>query len=464
MIAAAQDKKQIVSTNFNTDDIMRLVLKADSVKSHREQTKELAKQFATTYDGMRRLWEFVKKGVRYTADPPDKQYVRSPARAWQDRNIGTDCKSFTLFITSVIQNLGLPYIIRFAGYEGNPTQNPTHVYPIAILPNGQQVILDAVWHYFDSEKPYKFKIDMERRELAYLTGVEEDIKAKQAAVKQSIESFSFARATPGQIDLHLKRQGFIIHEIQRSTDAKFVTDAAYQMTLALGYTNAVNGIIDAVKQKVIDLALKVLMPSAAPFFFYVPVPDNNLNAKQLAKKVKQMRVVNFILPLVNLNLAQFSALVSNEIKKKAGKDPNTIVIEAKQGIRGIGSVAAIMTVIGIAQKVIPFVIDIVKKIGDAFKKSPAEQNEIVNSANESAFVSPADFEAPQHQPQQPPQNTQNIPAQNTQNTQQPPIDGRPPSGGTPPPPPPPPPAAASSGSGMMPILLAAGAAYFLLSK
>lgn len=456
MIAAAQDKKQIVSTNFNTDDIMRLVLKADSVKSHREQTKELAKQFATTYDGMRRLWEFVKKGVRYAADPPEKQYVRSPARAWQDRNIGTDCKSFTLFITSVLQNLGLRYTIRFAGYEGNPTQNPTHVYPIAILPNGQQVILDAVWHYFDSEKPYKFKIDMER-ELAYLTGVLDELKAKQAAVKQSIENFSYARATPGQIDLHLKRQGFLIHEIQRNTDAKFVTDAAYNMTLSLGYTNSVNGVLDVIKQKAIDLALKVLMPSAAPFFFYVPVPDAKLNAKQLAKKAKQMRVVNFILPLVNLNLAQFSALVSNEIKKKAGKDPNTIVTEAKQGIRGIGSVAAIMTVIGIAQKVIPFVVDIVKKIGDAFKKSPAEQNTIVNSANESAFVSPADFDAPP--PQQPQQNTPT----NTQNTQQPPIDGRPPvDGGTPPPPPPP--AAASSGSGMMPILLAAGAAYFLLSK
>lgn len=53
--------------------------------------------------------------------------------------------------------MGLPYRIRFVSYSAR-SKRPTHVYPIVVL-NGRDVILDAVYHGFNMEKPWKHKQD-----------------------------------------------------------------------------------------------------------------------------------------------------------------------------------------------------------------------------------------------------------------------------------------------------------------
>ena len=159
---------------YDTSDIIDLVLWAD--KRVKADTREFSKAIAPNLHGMKELYEFLLFQLRYKPDPKGSQWVRSPARLWSDRK--GDCKSYTLFITSVLQNLGLDYIIRFTSYK-SLSKTPTHVYPIAILPDGREVIIDPVWGYqgkrgirgFNTEKPYAHKTDYQvEKGLAYLTG------------------------------------------------------------------------------------------------------------------------------------------------------------------------------------------------------------------------------------------------------------------------------------------------------
>ena len=63
----------------------------------------------------------------------------------------------TIFICSVLHNLGIPFVIRIAQYEqGKGFQ---HVYPIVPTENGGYFTLDAVVSEFNYEKPYITKKD-----------------------------------------------------------------------------------------------------------------------------------------------------------------------------------------------------------------------------------------------------------------------------------------------------------------
>lgn len=78
------------------------------------------------------------ENVRYQLDPDGEQYIKSPARLLKD-GCG-DCKSLTMFIASCLHCLDIPCIVRFVNFDGG--NQYTHVYPVAILENGREFILD----------------------------------------------------------------------------------------------------------------------------------------------------------------------------------------------------------------------------------------------------------------------------------------------------------------------------------
>ena len=117
------------------------------------------------------VWNFCFKHLQYRRDEENIEQVRRPARTWRDRKQGVDCDCMTVFIGSILLNLGIPFLIRLSrnsmsasGYE--------HVYPVAIT-NQDEVIMDCVVHRFNFEAPYlEIKnIDME---LQYLNGFDDD--------------------------------------------------------------------------------------------------------------------------------------------------------------------------------------------------------------------------------------------------------------------------------------------------
>jgi len=196
-IAPADRGHKLVKRKFNTQDIMDLVLEAVSKNNISQDTREFSKAISPDREGMRKIYDFLLNEIRYKTDPRGSQWVKSPARLWSDRE--GDCKSYTVFTVSVLQNLGLDYMIRFVSF-GWMSKRITHVYPIAILPNGEQIIIDAVWgeegrkdgsreDRFNSEKSYTYKIDYHMENgLAYLTGTqqEEDILDRILAIDQAI--------------------------------------------------------------------------------------------------------------------------------------------------------------------------------------------------------------------------------------------------------------------------------------
>ena len=78
---------------------------------------------------------FLYYDLQYQADG-ETQNLRSPANSWFNRKEGIDCKSYSIFASSVLKNLGIKHYIRQIKQPNfNPTQF-THVY--VVVPIDQQ--------------------------------------------------------------------------------------------------------------------------------------------------------------------------------------------------------------------------------------------------------------------------------------------------------------------------------------
>ena len=77
--------------------------------------------------------------TNYKLDREGEQLIKSPGRFLTD-GYG-DCKSYTMFIASCLHGLGIPHIVRFVNFDGG--RQYTHVYPVAIDENGNEIIMDA---------------------------------------------------------------------------------------------------------------------------------------------------------------------------------------------------------------------------------------------------------------------------------------------------------------------------------
>jgi hypothetical protein len=140
----------------DTQDIINTVLWADKRPEHKTDTAHLApklrtfSEIQTAYN----CWEFVRKNIKYILDPLGEQYIKAPNKTLSD-GFG-DCKSRTLLMTSLLDNCGIRYGYRFAGYQANKPVG--HVYALAYI-GGKTFVLDADMVNFNVEKEYKKHTD-----------------------------------------------------------------------------------------------------------------------------------------------------------------------------------------------------------------------------------------------------------------------------------------------------------------
>ena len=115
-----------------------------------KQMSKAAQQFKgkTEKETAQNIWNFLKHQIRYKADGSE-QIVKAPSALIRTK-VG-DCKSYAIFTSSVLTNLGIPHKIVYTSYSSNPT--PEHVY----ITTNNGYIIDAVWHSFNSEKKPTFK-------------------------------------------------------------------------------------------------------------------------------------------------------------------------------------------------------------------------------------------------------------------------------------------------------------------
>lgn len=153
---------RLYKESYRTDDIIGLVNTV--LKTDVDDTEAFSRQFEPTRAGLRRLFKWVDHNFTYVEDPDGSQWVQTPSYLFASKR--GDCKSYTVFISSVLQNMGLDHIIRYTNNDGTQIH---HVYPVAIL-RGQEIPLDVVYKKleggaFGTEKPYINKKDFPMKGL-----------------------------------------------------------------------------------------------------------------------------------------------------------------------------------------------------------------------------------------------------------------------------------------------------------
>lgn len=138
LIEPGNNNEQVMFESGNTNDIIVVIMHAD--KESAQYTKEFAESFTgDTIDQCEDIYAFVQDNIQYMEDPAGKQWIKSPAQLYSD-GVG-DCKSFSIFIGSVLKNLNIPFVYRFVSFKPGDV---THVYVVAFDEDGREIYMDAV--------------------------------------------------------------------------------------------------------------------------------------------------------------------------------------------------------------------------------------------------------------------------------------------------------------------------------
>lgn len=130
-----------------------------------EQTKGMAKDFRGTSDkdSARKIWNFLKYNINYKADDHN-QVIKSPSALLREKE--GDCKSYAVFTSGILTNLGIDHNLVYTSYTSDPT--PAHVYVIT----SEGVIIDAVWNKFNSEKTPKHRYIRKIKQSKGVSGID----------------------------------------------------------------------------------------------------------------------------------------------------------------------------------------------------------------------------------------------------------------------------------------------------
>lgn len=155
------------------------------IGSHFREVEELASmlQGDSLKDTCRNIFNFSYSYLQYQKDDDGTEQLRTPARSWLDGQIifkqkgnlsaGIDCDDYSIFVGSLLKNLGIPFKLRITKYDGK--KNFQHIYVIvpAVGDSEDEIVIDPVLSKFDYQKPYSFEksdFDMSPLQMAGLRG------------------------------------------------------------------------------------------------------------------------------------------------------------------------------------------------------------------------------------------------------------------------------------------------------
>lgn len=85
------------------------------------------------------IHKFLHTHIAYKEDK-ELQKIKSPGCTWATRKKGTDCKTFSVFASSLLLNMGIPHAIRQVRQPGVNSHLWTHVYVVVpIDPNDKKI-------------------------------------------------------------------------------------------------------------------------------------------------------------------------------------------------------------------------------------------------------------------------------------------------------------------------------------
>lgn len=409
LIGKPSGNHKIWKAQGSTTDIMDAISFAD--KKSGVYTKDFARQLQglPVMDIAKALWNSLKTKITYREDGLGVQDIKSPGALWESKT--GDCKSFSVFTGSVLQNLDIPYAYRYAGYQGSSTYR--HVYIVIPTGNNSEIIIDGVWDHFNSEKPYAFKKDIKgMTKISYIGSI-----GSASDMRIDLGNIDVLNMTDGQLDLLLaadaardnyklaimngddsEAQAFAAtHDALIATVdttlggagmagigclCEYQTDIAEISGLGSWLKKAVKNVGNAIKkgaQTVAKVAtaplrlavkgiLEIILPKAAPFFAYAYLPDSALSSKGKRKKKKAQSLQRFVTNVIGMKSDHFYKIIDRGVHKRLGVSIKGMV-ETKK-VAGIGAVPAAAAVVkpSVVEKLVKAGPDILGALGELLQK------------------------------------------------------------------------------------------------
>jgi Transglutaminase-like superfamily len=146
-------------SNGDTEDIISVILKNDIETAKAKANRQFAKLFETSdeYETCRKIYKNVQHNLVYEEDELGYEVIRMPAATIYTK-IG-DCEDFSLLIADLLRGVhGGKIRVEYWFISQNIlSRSPHHIFPVAYLTDGTQVIMDAVYHSFDVAPMFFYK-------------------------------------------------------------------------------------------------------------------------------------------------------------------------------------------------------------------------------------------------------------------------------------------------------------------
>jgi hypothetical protein len=152
----------VVKRNASNIDLQRAIEAA--IPTAVAQMKQRSNEFKgkTEAETCKKIFDYLKNQINYKADGSEQQ-VRVPSGLIRTRQ--GDCKSYSVFTSAVLTNLGIPHKLVYASYDPNDS-TPTHIYVVT----NKGCIIDAVYGKFNAEKKASNK-KYKDMNISYIAGV-----------------------------------------------------------------------------------------------------------------------------------------------------------------------------------------------------------------------------------------------------------------------------------------------------
>jgi hypothetical protein len=151
-----------VKANASNSDLQRAIEAA--IPTAVAQMKQRSNEFKgkTEAETCKKIFDYLKNQISYKADGSEQQ-VRVPSGLIRTRQ--GDCKSYSVFTSAVLTNLGIPHKLVYASYDPSDS-TPTHIYVVT----NKGCIIDAVYGKFNAEKKATSK-KYKDMNISYIAGM-----------------------------------------------------------------------------------------------------------------------------------------------------------------------------------------------------------------------------------------------------------------------------------------------------
>ena len=111
------------------------------------QTERIAQALkgSNLHETLRNVANFFQYHYQYKQDHQSREQLRTPARAYADRRLGIDCDCFSISVSSILMNLGIPHYWR----KTKPSSSePDYSHIYVVVPKRKGLSLNVRSNYY----------------------------------------------------------------------------------------------------------------------------------------------------------------------------------------------------------------------------------------------------------------------------------------------------------------------------